>query len=175
MAKLCRSPRLAEELFGFLGSQPIAARYFHGHCTVEFNVAGLPHSPERAGPDLLDQLEVPEHSPVAEIGRGLLPDQIESAAAGRAHQAAEVAIIRDFRRLLAMETAHMHYRTILRWQRGATILASSAGNCKRVTGNGPHDLGARHISLGLNQGRRNSSQPPKSWFHGPENAWARRS
>ena len=61
-------PGLAEKSFRFLVGELFLARHLHGHGPPQFRVLRLPDLAETAGPQPLDELEVPD-PPLARAGR----------------------------------------------------------------------------------------------------------
>jgi hypothetical protein len=133
MAKLGRGAGFAEKVLSLQGPEPVAPGNLHGDHAIQLAIAGLPHRAKRPGADLFDQFKSAKHPSGAQVGRRLVADEAECAPAGCADKPAKIAIVSHFRRLLTVETAHLHEVQVSRRDMDrSTIVASGKGKCKRA-------------------------------------------
>ena len=105
---------LAEKLLGLLAVKLSLAGDLHRHGPIEPGVSGLPHGAEPAGAQSLDQVEMADgpralgaRALLGRMVRGLVGDEAEALAAGRAGDLIQRALLQTLDEVLAMGAADL--------------------------------------------------------------------
>ena len=110
MPDLSGRPGLTQKLLGVIATHPVRTWDLNGDGPIQFRVASLPHTAERALPDAVLQLEMSQRFFMRAVVSGSLKItcQIESAPAPITRHIAGRIVIDQFNRLMAMGTSNLH-------------------------------------------------------------------